>query len=146
MATPSLAALGTHLWGFVLLSIAGIAWNLFGLLVLAPRMFPENWMQNGLANFGQGIGMTVIGLLSVRMSDPQDRTGAMEAFGYKQLLFEPIVGGGLFTAASPPLIAQFGPIPVLVGVSVVMIGWLVCGLWLLKPSRLDRPSSGSQNG
>ena len=134
MATLSLAALGTHLWVFILLCVAGIAWNLFGLLVLAPRMFPENWMQNGLANFGQGIGMTVIGLLLVRMSDPQDQTGAMEAFGYKQLLFEPVVGGGLFTAASLPLIAQFGPIPVLIGVSIVMVGWLICGLWLLKPT------------
>jgi glutamate:Na+ symporter, ESS family len=135
MGTLSLAALGAHFWVFVLLCVAGIAWNVFGLLVLAPRMFPENWMQNGVANFGQGIGMTVVGLLLVRMSDPQDRSGAMEAFGYKQLLFEPIVGGGLFTAASLPLISQFGPVAVLIGVSIVMTGWLVCGLWIFRPER-----------
>ncbi|MCC5822253.1 MAG: hypothetical protein LAT64_09405 [Phycisphaerales bacterium] len=128
MATLSLAALGNHFWPFLLLCTAGIGWNLFGLLVLAPKMFPENWMQNGLANFGQGMGMTVVGLLLVRMSDPQDKTGAMNAFGYKQLLFEPIVGGGLFTAASLPLIAQYGPLPVLAGVSVVMLAWLILGL------------------
>jgi len=128
MATLSLGALGTHFWAFVLLCVVGIAWNLFGLLILAPRMFPENWMQNGLANFGQGMGMTVVGLLLVRMSDPDNKTGAMDAFGYKQLLFEPVVGGGLFTAASLPLIAEFGPIPILIGVSVIMTGWLILGL------------------
>lgn len=128
MATLSLGALGTHFWAFVLLCAVGIAWNLFGLLILAPRMFPENWMQNGLANFGQGMGMTVVGLLLVRMSDPDNKTGAMDAFGYKQLLFEPVVGGGLFTAASLPLIAEFGPIPVLIGVSTIMTGWLIVGL------------------
>lgn len=61
-------------------------------------------------------------------SDPNHKTGAIDAFGYKQLLFAPIVGGRLFTAVSLPLIAEFGPIPVLIGVSVVMTGWLILGL------------------
>jgi glutamate:Na+ symporter, ESS family len=69
----------------------------------------------------------------VRMSDPENRSGAMESFGYKQLLFEPIVGGGLFTAASLPLIYQFGPIPVLVGVTAVMLGWLIFGMRRFGP-------------
>jgi ESS family glutamate:Na+ symporter len=128
LATLSLSAVGTHIWTFLILATAGIAWGLFGFLVLAPRMFPKDWFPMGLANFGQGIGMTVIGLLLVRMADPENRSGAMESFGYKQLLFEPIVGGGLFTAASMPLILHFGPLPVLIGCSVLMIGWLVFGL------------------
>lgn len=132
LATLSLSAVGTHIWTFLILATAGIAWGLFGFLVLAPRMFPKNWFPMGLANFGQGIGMTVIGLLLVRMADPENRSGAMESFGYKQLLFEPIVGGGLFTAASMPLVLHFGPLPVLIGCSVLMIGWLVFGLWNLR--------------
>ena len=79
--------------------------------------------------------MTVIGLLLVRMSDSRGRTGAMEAFGYKQLLFEPIVGGGIFTAASLPLVAQFGAGPVLAGVSVLCVGWLIFGLIQFRRSR-----------
>ena len=135
MGTLSLAALGAHIGPFLVLAAGGIVWNVFGLVVLARLMFPTNWMQNGLANFGQGMGMTVIGLLLVRMSDPHGRAGAMEAFGYKQLLFEPVVGGGLFTAASLPLIYQFGPVPVLIGVTVVMLGWLIFGLWSFGPHR-----------
>ena len=131
----SLDAIGAH-WGpFVILAAGGIAWNLFGFFVLARLMFPRDWATNGLANFGQGIGMTVIGLLLVRMSDPRNRSGAMEAFGYKQLLFEPVVGGGLFTAASLPLIYEFGPVPVLIGTAVAMIGWLAFGLWRFGPHR-----------
>ncbi len=134
MATLSLEAIGTHAWAFIILAAAGIAWNLFGYLVLARWMFPEKWAVYGLANFGQGIGMTVIGLLLVRMSDPKGRSGAMEAFGYKQLMFEPVVGGGLFTAASLPLIHQFGALPVLAGVTVLMAGWLVFGIMCFRPS------------
>ncbi len=47
------------------------------------------------------------------MVDPENRTGAFESFAYKQLFFEPIVGGGLFTAAAPALIARFGSISIL---------------------------------
>lgn len=129
LATLSLSAVGTHIWTFLILAVAGIAWGLFGFLVLAPRMFPRDWFPMGLANFGQGIGMTVIGLLLVRMADPENRSGAMESFGYKQLLFEPIVGGGLFTAASMPLILHFGPLPILIFCFLVMSGWLIFGLW-----------------
>lgn len=128
MATLSLAALGAHFWPFVLLCAAGIAWNVSCLLLLAPRIFKKDWLQYGLADFGQSMGMTVLGLLLLRMSDPKNKTGAVDAFGYKQLLFEPIVGGGLFTAFSMPLIASFGPIPVLIGVSVITAGWIVVGL------------------
>ena len=130
----SLEAIGANVLPFLILAVAGILWNLFGFVVLARYMFPKNWVPNGLANFGQGIGMTVIGLLLVRMSDPHNRSGAMEAFGYKQLLFEPVVGGGLFTAASLPLLYQFGPVPVLIGVTVLMFGWFIFGLWLFKHS------------
>jgi glutamate:Na+ symporter, ESS family len=133
LAALSLDAIGANAVPFALLAAGGILWNLFGYFVLAPRMFPRDWATNGLANFGQGMGMTVIGLLLVRMSDPENRSGAMESFGYKQLLFEPIVGGGLFTAASLPLIYQFGPIPVLVGVTAVMLGWLIFGMRRFGP-------------
>lgn len=125
----SLDAIGGNIGPFLILAVAGIAWNLIGFFVLARLMFPKDWAPNGLANFGQGIGMTVVGLLLIRMSDPQNRSGAMEAFGYKQLLFEPIVGGGLFTAASLPLLYQFGPVPILIGTSIIMLAWLIFGLW-----------------
>ena len=133
LATLSLSVLGDNLVVLLALIIGGVLWNLFGFLVLARLMFPDNWVPNGLANFGQGMGMTVVGLLLVRMTDPHNRTGAMEAFGYKQLLFEPVVGGGLFTAASLPLIYQFGPVPVLIGTSIVMLAWLLFGLWKFGP-------------
>jgi ESS family glutamate:Na+ symporter len=135
LATLSLAAVGSHIWVFLILAVAGIAWALVGFLVLAPRMFPRDWFPMGLANFGQGIGMTVIGLLLVRMADPDNRTGAMESFGYKQLLFEPVVGGGLFTAVSLPLIYNFGATPVLVFSALLMLGWLVFGLLAFSPGR-----------
>lgn len=85
--------------------------------------------------FGQSMGMTVTGLLLMRIADPTNRSGALEAFGYKQLMFEPIVGGGLFTAASLPLIARFGPGWVLALCAALMATWAVVGLRTFGASR-----------
>lgn len=132
LATLSLQAIGANLQTFLILALAGIAWNLFGFLVLAPLLFPKDWFARGMGNFGQCMGMTVIGLLLMRIVDPDNRTGAMESFGYKQLLFEPVVGGGLFTAASLPLIYQFGPLPILILTAGLTVGWLIFGLILFR--------------
>ncbi|MGX5914449.1 sodium/glutamate symporter [Aliidiomarina sp. Khilg15.8] len=134
IATLSLATVGQHIWVFIILGIAGIAWTLGAFLLLAPRIFPRNWLPMGLADFGQSIGMTVLGLLLLRMADPENKTGTLESFGYKQLLFEPVVGGGLFTAMSLPLVYNFGAFPVLLGCFVVMVFWLCIGLFMFGPS------------
>ncbi len=128
LATLSLTALGEHFIPFLLLALAGIGWSLFVLIVIAPRVIPENWFERGIGDFGQSMGVTVTGLLLMRMADPKNRSGAFESFGYKQLMFEPVVGGGLFTAASLPLIAQFGAPAVLVFTLILTLAWLIFGL------------------
>ena len=70
------------------------------------------------------MGVTATGILLLRMVDPDNRSGAFESFAYKQLFFEPIVGGGLFTAASPALISRFGLVAVLVLTSGLLLFWL----------------------
>jgi len=134
LATLSLAAIGEHLVPFLLLSVAGIAWCVFALIVIAPRVIPFNWFERGAGDFGQSMGVTVTGLLLMRMADPENRSGAMESFGYKQLLFEPVVGGGLFTGMSVGLIAQYGPVPILVLCSVLTAGWLTFGFLHFGPA------------
>ncbi|MCC5951090.1 MAG: sodium:glutamate symporter [Acidimicrobiia bacterium] len=128
LATLSLAVLGDNWEVFVLLALAGVVWNVGALVFLAPRIIPRDWVPRASGDFGQSMGMTATGLLLMRMADPPNRSGALEAFGYKQLMFEPVVGGGLFTAASLPLIAQFGAVPVLVLCLVLAIVWATVGL------------------
>jgi ESS family glutamate:Na+ symporter len=65
----------------------------------------------------------------------------MEASGYKQLGFEPFFGGGLVTAASVPLVAQFGPVPLLVAMTLVLAGAVASGLWWFG----RRPTAGTRS-
>jgi len=127
LGTLSLTAIRTHWQAFLLLAVGGMVWNVFALLVIAPRIIPEHWFQRGVCDFGQSTGVTVTGLLLLRMADPANESGTLESFGYKQLLFEPIVGGGLFTAASVPLLMRFGNLPILILTGTLCLFWLILG-------------------
>ncbi|MFP4120464.1 sodium/glutamate symporter [Coleofasciculus sp.] len=127
LATISLTVLGENFGSFLLLSVAGITWNIFAFLYLAPRVIPSYWFERGLGDLGQSMGVTATGILLLRMVDPDNRSGAFESFAYKQLFFEPIVGGGLFTAAAPSLIARFGLVSILFLTSGILVAWLIFG-------------------
>ena len=128
LATINLAVLGANIGVFLTLSIVGIAWNVLAFIYLAPRMLPVYWFERGVGDMGQSMGVTATGILLIRMVDPENRTGAFESFAYKQLFFEPIVGGGLFTAAAPALIDRFGSVSTLSLTAALLAFWLIFGI------------------
>ncbi len=128
IATLSLSVIGDNLMPFIILAGVGIVWNLIAFFFLGPMMMPTYWFEKSIGNFGQSMGMTASGLLLMRIADPDTKSPALEGFGYKQLMFEPVVGGGVFTAASVPLIFYFGPVPVLILATIVMIFWGALGI------------------
>ena len=65
-------------------------------------------------------------------------TSGFEAFGYKQLLFEPVFGGGQFSAVSLLLIAQLGPVPVLIRTAVITVGRITFVIRQLGPNRTQK--------
>ena len=127
LASINLAVLGANIGVFLILSVVGIAWNVLAFVYLAPRILPLYWFERGIGDMGQSMGVTATGILLIRMVDPENRTGAFESFAYKQLLFEPIVGGGLFTAAAPALIDRFGSVSILLLTAALLAFWLVFG-------------------
>lgn len=128
LATLSLSVINDNLLPFLILAVAGIAWNIIGFIILAPRLIPGPWFERGIPNFGQSMGMTVTGMILFQMADPKNRSGGLERFGYKQLMFEPVVGGGLFTAVSMPLIHSFGTWIMLGVTGALLIFWLALGV------------------
>lgn len=135
VGTMSLEFLVNDAAVFLILYGTGVIWVLFAFVVLAKRMFRRYWFQNAIISFGQGMGMTATGLLFAQMVDPKNRTNAVEAFGYKQLMFEPIVGGGLVTALSMPLILLIG-LPLFTAICAgIMFFWIFIGLTIFGRSK-----------
>lgn len=135
LASISLEVLSNNFAVFVILSVVGIAWNVLFFLYFAPKIFSDHWFERGLGDLGQSMGVTATGIVLLRMVDPDNSSGAFEGFAYKQLFFEPIVGGGLFTAASPALIARFGLVPVLILTAGLLLFWMAAGFFLIKQQK-----------
>ncbi|WP_017570450.1 sodium/glutamate symporter [Nocardiopsis halotolerans] len=140
MATLSLQAIADNIAAFALLALAGVLWSLCGFLFLAPRMMPSHWFERGIGEFGQSLGVTATGLVLMRVVDPEMRSPAYPAFGYKQLIFEPFFGGGLVTAAAIPLIISphVGPVGFLAIMAVVLVTSLSTGLFAFRRRRRDQ--------
>lgn len=128
VATVSLSVIGENLVTFTVLAVAGTAWILGCFLFLGPRLFPRFWFENALTNTGQSMGMTATGLLLNRLADPGNHTKAREGFAYKQLVFEPFMGGGIITAGAAIVIREAGSLFAFVTAFAVMMFWLIVGL------------------
>lgn len=116
-----------------LLIIAGTLWNIFCVLFLAPRIFPDAWFERAIAEFGQSMGVTATGLLLLRTADPESKTVAASAFGYKQLFHEPFMGGGIWTSMALPLVLTQGNLLVWLISAGMMVFWIF--FWLLALRR-----------
>jgi len=135
IATIKLKVVAAYLVPLLILVAAGVAWNVFCILVLARRMLPDCWFERAIAELGQSMGVTATGLLLLRVVDPDLKSTAADAFACKQLVHEPIMGGGLWTGAAIPLIAVIGAGKVFVIAAAVMITWLA----IVFVPRLFRP-------
>jgi len=127
IATIRLDVVVAGLVPLLILVIVGIGWNVFCVMVLAKRMLPDNWFGRAIAELGQSMGVTATGLLLLRVVDPDYESPAADAFACKQLVHEPIMGGGLWTGIAIPLIAVAGPAKVLAIASAAVVFWLVAG-------------------
>ncbi|MFG6120545.1 sodium/glutamate symporter [Thalassobacillus sp. B23F22_16] len=129
IASVSIDVIGEYFVPFLVLAVAGVTWNIVGFLILAPRIIPNYWFERGIGDFGQSMGVTATGLLLMRITDPDNESPAFEAFGYKQLVYEPLLGGGLVTALSVPIVAQFGAIPMLIVSAIMSVIGILTGLF-----------------
>ncbi len=137
IATIRLNVVIAGLLPLLILVIVGIGWNVFCLMFLAKRMLPDNWFGRAIAELGQSMGVTATGLLLLRVVDPDYETPAADAFACKQLVHEPIMGGGLWTGIAIPLIAVAGPVKVLLIAAGAVTFWLIAGFLMRRQTHPD---------
>ena len=102
---------------------SGALLSVLMVLFVAPRLFRDAWFERAIADFGQSLGVTATGLLLLRTVDPENKTDAASAFGYKQLLHEPFMGGGIVTALALTLVFTIGWLKVFIVSAVFFLFW-----------------------
>lgn len=128
---------------FVVIVLITLGWHAFCFFYLAPRLLPDAWVERAVAEMGQSMGVTSTGLLLLRMCDPLNDTAALHAFSYKQLLHEPIVGGGIWTAVVLPFINEAGIWPPCGVSGLAVIIWLAVYKFYFAPKYASDVEVGS---
>ena len=130
VATIRLDVVAANWIPLVILCASGALWTVSCVVFVAPRIFRDAWFERAIAEFGQATGVTATGLMLLRTVDPENRTPAAMSFGYKQLLHEPIMGGGIWTALALALVYEYGWQPVFWFSFAMLALWGTVGLAL----------------
>lgn len=112
--------------------------TIFLCLYFGPRLYPRHWFESSILRFGIATGVAAIGLMLLRVCDPDLKTDAPETYALSSPFCSPFVGGGLVTTAYPYLIVSLGSIKVgLIFIALTIAVFLVCriipGLWQKNP-------------
>ena len=71
----------------------------------------------------------------LRTVDPENKTVAAASFGYKQLIHEPVMGGGLWTALALTLVFTIGWLKVWVFSAAMLLVWSVISAVVILKNR-----------
>ena len=135
VATIKISVVAANWAPLLAIIVAGTLLSLLLVIFLAPRLFKEAWFERSIAEFGQSTGVTATGLLLLRSVDPESRTIAAASFGYKQLLHEPFMGGGFWTALALVLVYQVGWMKVWIFSLAMTVLWSVAAFVIVRRNR-----------
>ena len=139
VATIKIAVVAANWLPLLAIVLAGTLLSLALVVFLAPRLFREAWFERAIAEFGQSTGVTATGLLLLRTVDPENKTVAAASFGYKQLLHEPFMGGGLWTAFALTLVYTLGWRPVWILSLAMTVLWSAAAFAVVRRNRKPAP-------
>lgn len=132
IGTVNLGVVEQNIVLVLILLATGLVWNAACFLLLYKLLIPKFPFERGIADFGQSMGTTSIGLMLQSIADKSNTSGGKEAFAIKQILFEPFVGGGIITALSPILIKKMGLVYFTSMAFVLTLGFFLVGYFYAK--------------
>ena len=135
VATIQLSVVAKNWLPLLIIIAAGAVFCVLVVVWIAPRLFKEDWFERAIADFGQATGVTATGLMLLRTVDPENKTTAASSFGYKQLIHEPFMGGGIWTALALTLVFTVGWLPVWIFSIVMLIIWGVISWCIIRNNR-----------
>jgi ESS family glutamate:Na+ symporter len=109
ITTMDLMVISGALIPLFILFTAGFIWNLYCHFVLRHKMLPKEYsMELSLINFGMLNGTTAIGLMLLRMIDPDLKSRGVKIYAEAAPFTSAFVGGGILTLSLPYLINTYG--------------------------------------
>ena len=132
VATIQLRVVADNFLPLIIMVAAGAVFCILMVVFLAPKLLKNAWFEKAIAEFGQATGVTATGLMLLRTVDPENKTEAAATFGYKQLIHEPIMGGGLWTAFALTLVFTVGWFKIFIISCIMFVVWSIVAAVIIK--------------
>lgn len=133
VAAIQLSVVADNFIPLLIMTAAGAVFCVLMIVFVAPGLFKTAWFEKAIAEFGQATGVTATGLMLLRTVDPAQKTEAAASFGCKQLIHEPIMGGGLWTALALTLVFTIGWLKVWILSCIMLVIWaVIAGMIIIR--------------
>lgn len=128
VASINISVVVKYLLPIVVLAIIGFAFVITWFWAVSPRFFKNYWFERGIYIFGLSTGVMATGVILLRVTDPEFKSGVLEDFGF----------AWIFLSFMDMFLVSFSPIFVLnnLGIvySLILLG--VAGLCLFLCKRV----------
>ena len=127
ICTMNLKVINEAILPMLILFSIGFIWNLFCHLVLRKKLLPKEFsFELSIINFGMLNGTTAIGLMLLKMIDPELKSRAVKIYAESAPLTSPVIGGGILTLSLPYLLTKLGAIPIILFIlSLILIIYII---------------------
>lgn len=128
VASINISVVVKYLVPIVVLAIIGFAFVITWFWVVSPRFFKNYWFERGIYIFGLSTGVMATGVILLRVTDPEFKSGVLEDFGF----------AWIFLSFMDMFLVSFSPVFVLnnwsIIYSLILLG--IAGLCLFLCKRV----------
>lgn len=144
IATINLSIVASYWQPLVIMCVVGVVYNLTFVMFFCKRFFKEYWFEKGMFLFGMYTGVASIGILLLRIVDPEYKTPVLEEVGISLVFFSPFLETAAIAITPIMFIAGNGLIWS-IGMLAVCIGCLVVTKLFYAKGTVDNSSTRIAN-
>ena len=109
VASINISVVVKYLVPIIALSIIGFIIVVLWFWIVSPRCYRNYWFERGIYVYGLNTGVMATGVILLRITDPEFKSGVLEDFGF----------AWIFLSFMDMLIVSFSPLFVIKGTAVV---------------------------
>lgn len=124
-----------YLVPIIFISVIGFIFTISWFWIVSPKFFKNYWFEKGIYIFGLSTGVMATGVILLRITDPEFKSGVLEDFGFAWIFLSFI---DMFLVSFSPifLLKNIGLIYSIILIAIAVLCLIICKLFLGKKVEL----------
>lgn len=124
-----------YLVPIIFISVIGFIFTISWFWIVSPKFFKNYWFEKGIYIFGLSTGVMATGVILLRITDPEFKSGVLEDFGFAWIFLSFI---DMFLVSFSPifLLKNIGLIYSIILIAIAVLCLIICKLFSGKKVEL----------